>query len=125
MKLKCNCCDVMGELRVKVEICHLHYHASDLFLFRSFFQPSLFPFLNFQFFITLVYVVFCNPVYGLILLDMHFIIANIIVMKSVIQILIVIWTVMHNHPAPFVIRHIGSYALHAASDDIYWRHFTP
>jgi len=46
----------LNDHRVKIGICSLHYHPSDPFLFHGFFQWSLFPFWNFQFFITLVYI---------------------------------------------------------------------
>jgi len=48
-------------VRVKMGICGLHYHPNDPFLFHGFFQWSPFSFWNFQFFITLVYFLFCNP----------------------------------------------------------------
>ena len=50
---------------VKIGICHLHYHPSDPFLFHSFFQRSLFPFLNFQFFITLYIMIQKFPYRGI------------------------------------------------------------
>ena len=52
----------------KIEICGLYYHSSDLFLFHGFYSVIPIP-LKFQIFIH-VYVLFINPVNGVVLLIM-------------------------------------------------------
>ena len=52
---------------VKIGIYHLHYHASDPFLFHSFFQQSLFPFWNFYTSSKYYYYYFVSLTYSLCL----------------------------------------------------------